>query len=268
MRKDDLVLTVLQNNSKREVMVIHAINTPDWIEKYLYAEDIEGAALDKILAPELVAELYSDIAFEGGKEDLNDALQKRVSVKLHGRHEEELHSRIRVAADMPKGGQPCFRLVINKPDEIGSRSDAMLQRAKKSAIRDDLTGLCTRATLQECADICQFYVDKGRFGAAVAYVSDEDDLAAIQRVAADLQQTFRDSDVLCHVEKGVFCILMPETSIDLAKIPLTRLRGAVENDVQIALTPIERGGDIARHIEKVSRKMAAGEKLGDGVELL
>lgn len=276
-RKGDIVVTLNQDNSTRKI-VIESIYDRSWSFSDLSGVDSQqavGRDITDFLSRDLVADIKEHIEFTDFGVDLVEVLEKRREIEFICPPDDKVNVTFRIQRSASQDGHPRFLLLIQNRyrTDLANRL-RILETTKKSKTIDRVTGLGDQKSFLEESDVVYFYVDRGKITATMALVSIDNFVGLVQdhgretgdnllkEVILRFSQTFRQTDILGYLGKGLFGVILIEADAEDSRIPLNRLRW------QVANRPVILPENVNFHLTLsiAYRQMNKREKVGQTME--
>lgn len=249
-RFNDAVMIVTQNNSSKtlkiEAVSMNALNLLGYQQNDIIDRDIRD-----FLTNYVNDEINDSLEFEEGGPDLSEVLGKTARLQVKKQDKEVLPLRLRIVRSLSTKNMPRFQLVLND-DTLRSKIEENREKYRTNLrgdeIFDSVTGLLSKESIMKDLELIAFHADKRDIlsHGALIEVGNIEELrnshgeiardAAMREIAANLNQTKRDGDILGIVDDNKILMLLTETPEDNINIPLSRLKRKLEsNPIELEL---------------------------------
>jgi|GEM_PF-703692 len=245
-RKSDAVFIVCQN-TKKQIIEIAAINQEAEKITGYRNEDLLNKDISTILPDRIAAIVHEFVEYEDGN-DLMHVLGKISDFAIKSKSGEEIGFKLRIIRGDAFAGNPWFHLVmVNDKQE---KTDNLFRSVLKENFKghetiDQFTGLPDRDSLLKDLELVVYHVrsknisasfaviDINRYSSLLSEYGQQNCDKIHKHIGEICKMKLRPEDTICTLSDRSLGIIMIDTSQEVARMVLNRLRWA------ISVTPMQ-----------------------------
>ncbi len=254
VRKDDVCLIICQNVDDKKLKVLEVDANIQPLTGYK-PEELIGEDLQYFL-PKRIKELIDDyLDSRGDGQGLEEALSKISRFAIVSKVGREIRFSVKIVRDVMNSGDdpkmPRFRLFVRKIrllEEMQKSAGEQFMNIGGFEKVDPLTGVPDRASFEKLLEMVNYYIGKGEVIACLALLH-VDHLAelrekhgnefaekALKKLTYLCSSNLREDDRVGQLGPDRYGVIVVDTTLENAKIPLNRIRW------MFAADPMEASG--------------------------